>query len=1700
MMAESTEVAGLQVKVDATSADTASKTLDKFSESAARAGTANKSLGATSVTTAGQTKQLAAAYAEAGKAAVAETASLGPLAQKLRDEAVSAVAATSAEKSLAQAQEVTARVGRGAGGRFVSLAPPPVGATLGRDASTGRFTSLGTAGAAVNPAASGGAAAAADAKQIEDDSKALAASAERVVAAETATAAVENELKRVAIIRSGALTNTVGESDRAAKSFAGTAGTVIAQNKQMATAYDDVGRAAYQSAGSLSPLTEKLKEQVQLFGKSPAEVAAYRAAQAGLSQEETALAVSLANKFGALQSGEAAAKAAAKAEDALAKGLHASGDAAKLNSVAVRELVTIPREIISGRGFGRIAGSLSILAQQGNLGAIAMKALTNPIVLAGIAATATAATFGILGYQTEKAAESVKLVETALAATGKAGLLTGQQIRQAIDDVQSLHGVNKTEATASVDALARAPFADLAQFNQAKAVLGDLAAALGVKVPDAAKVLANALENPIEGLHRLQQAHIALSPDQQLSIERLHAQGKEAEATGILLDALSKNLKGLGNDSLTPLQQASTNFGNAWHDMTTTLGNSGPITGALDALTGLLNALAKAPALARQTADAVRGAYIGTKLILQAAGAAIGIDVGGSSAVTASGPGRVASSTPAEQANTAATAAAAAQSKATAASLAQEFQRVDQLTQGLKSQSAATQELIVKRTALQKALNTPGEIQDPANRAVFQDRIKAINEQLVKKDDHGFKEKELALQQEINKATEELQAVTSGVGILENKNVEALATWLAYSKDANKIGADRVAILLRQAEVADKLNQQTKVQTETIAVNQRTEGVQSQIDRLTGDTSDSQVEALHKQFDEPLRKDQATAAAATQAGVSGAPALLAEVEAEKSKVAELLKVAAAADEVLQTDKAIALSEKANATIVKTAQVEEAAGYISHAEAVKRVIAANEAEAATLTNTLIPQYQAELKALEAVGEGGSAAADALKEKLGEADLKVIELKTHASELQTAFKGAFESSVSAALDGIIEKTETANQAFKNIEKSLEHSVVSTFTKGLVNDLSTQLFKPAGAPAGQGGFAGLFPSVAGFFGFGGKDESNFGVDNAVIPGIAQSQNQGKGGGIGNIVGDVEGAAPGGEIASGAGILSSSLDTAFTTGAATLADAITASLSGANPSNVSGSDLGPLFNFSGTGIASTGAEAAGTSADAVANNIAAPPSPFAAGGYTGDGGKYEPAGIVHAGEFVHRAEVVRQPGAMSFLSDFNDRGMQAVATYAGGGLVKGALPGYFVGGGVQYPQAPAYDPPPPETQAQFADYVNASIAAGFPTQPDSGLKGSGIDKESKDNKDKGFFSLVMALSTIAAKAAGSSSTSVAQGNAQIANDPTVQELAGNAGVSVSGLDPQLLAQMQEQPLNLTGAPLDASLPAVDPNSLNPSQPGFAPGGYTGDGGKYQPAGIVHAGEFVHRQEVVRQPGAMQFLTAFNDKGMAAVSSWGGRGYAMGGPVPSLLQPALVGAPMDRVPGMLTNVTTRAGALQPVAPLGGYALGGYVAGPGPERPAALAGAIADRSTRATAAVPLPGFANGGFVKEFSHASIEKMAAGTRLGFPLGGYAYGGLVAAPALAPYGGSVDGLSTAVGHAYAVPRTFAAAGYADGGLVSLAPGNAAPSVGLPRTASTPTSVGAKGSAGIGSVNLMLTPEHANLHISDYIDRYLLDAFAKR
>ncbi len=76
-------------------------------------------------------------------------------------------------------------------------------------------------------------------------------------------------------------------------------------------------------------------------------------------------------------------------------------------------------------------------------------------------------------------------------------------------------------------------------------------------------------------------------------------------------------------------------------------------------------------------------------------------------------------------------------------------------------------------------------------------------------------------------------------------------------------------------------------------------------------------------------------------------------------------------------------------------------------------------------------------------------------------------------------------------------------------------------------------------------------------------------------------------------------------------------------------------------------------------------------------------------------------------------------------------------------------------------------------------------------------------------------------------------------------------------------------------------------------SKTGFSDGGYTGDGGKFQPMGVVHGGEFVVKKEVVSQPGAREFLERMNANT---------KGYADGGYVGKAAATAASNMPQQTV------------------------------------------------------------------------------------------------------------------------------------------------------------------------------------------------------
>ncbi|TAY66488.1 tape measure protein [Rhizobium leguminosarum] len=85
----------------------------------------------------------------------------------------------------------------------------------------------------------------------------------------------------------------------------------------------------------------------------------------------------------------------------------------------------------------------------------------------------------------------------------------------------------------------------------------------------------------------------------------------------------------------------------------------------------------------------------------------------------------------------------------------------------------------------------------------------------------------------------------------------------------------------------------------------------------------------------------------------------------------------------------------------------------------------------------------------------------------------------------------------------------------------------------------------------------------------------------------------------------------------------------------------------------------------------------------------------------------------------------------------------------------------------------------------------------------------------------------------------------------------------------------------------------------------GFSGGGYTGDGGKYEPKGIVHGNEYVMTQEATRRIG-VQALNAMN---YGRVPGYAEGGYV--GSAPALRKPDLVAANGNAAPIQQINISS---------------------------------------------------------------------------------------------------------------------------------------------------------------------------------------------
>lgn len=240
------------------------------------------------------------------------------------------------------------------------------------------------------------------------------------------------------------------------------------------------------------------------------------------------------------------------------------------------------------------------------------------------------------------------------------------------------------------------------------------------------------------------------------------------------------------------------------------------------------------------------------------------------------------------------------------------------------------------------------------------------------------------------------------------------------------------------------------------------------------------------------------------------------------------------------------------------------------------------------------------------------------------------------------------------------------------------------------------------------------------------------------------------------------------------------------------------------------------------------------------------------------------------------------------------------------------------------------PSGQASFGDVTQAKVNArnalqGGDTQKaiDESRRALQLLQQLKEAGENsyGFDGVAKELEGIANKAA-----EIDAGNAkavQAINESSLEDLEQRIqriqNVQVSfGLNTESLDALREQMEQIAAGlaqqmviPVTLQAPAEmqAPGTVNPqlsfpgadASAGFAEGGWTGPGGKHEPAGVVHRGEHVQPQDVVREPGALSFfervrLYGFQNtmRALRGQLASGWRGYSSGGLVSPRMVPSI--------------------------------------------------------------------------------------------------------------------------------------------------------------------------------------------------------------
>lgn len=257
---------------------------------------------------------------------------------------------------------------------------------------------------------------------------------------------------------------------------------------------------------------------------------------------------------------------------------------------------------------------------------------------------------------------------------------------------------------------------------------------------------------------------------------------------------------------------------------------------------------------------------------------------------------------------------------------------------------------------------------------------------------------------------------------------------------------------------------------------------------------------------------------------------------------------------------------------------------------------------------------------------------------------------------------------------------------------------------------------------------------------------------------------------------------------------------------------------------------------IASAIAQGAGI----IANIRAIKDQGFADGGFTGSGGKYEPAGIVHKGEVVWSQEDIRRWGGVGLVENMR----------------KSSGPEAFINNHAQNNTSTenAFNRSFLSSKA-FNDSKNISNIFNQPTR-----ENQIIVKALKPSKE--VVSKSGDVQNITNQYASNNSSfskvldnSIQSSNSFAASKSDVSNFS-NSKVLNSSVSNSTVQNAQKELLKEVSIFRETGI--TKPIFLNDAE-GFADGGYTGKGNKYELAGAVHKGEIVWSQDDIKKWGGVE-------------------------------------------------------------------------------------------------------------------------------------------------------------------------------------------------------------------------------------------------